>query len=293
MELERVEVVPSLPPREAEGHKGTYGRVMVVAGSRALIGAAALTANGALRGGAGLVMVATPQIIQPHVLSLCPCAISLPLACEGGELSADAVRQVREALARNDVAAVGPGLATGVPQQMLLRALLEQDKPLVLDADGLNNLVGIDDWAALRRGPVVLTPHPGEMARLIGRSTKDVQADRQGIAVSAVRDWTDRRTLDGPPLVLLLKGHGTIVTDGRRLYVNATGNPGMATGGVGDVLTGVIAALIAQGLPVFEAAVLGAFVHGLAGDIAAERMGQVSLIATDVLDHLPAAFQRH
>jgi NAD(P)H-hydrate epimerase len=177
---------------------------------------------------------------------------------------------------------VGPG------QRDLVRAALDLGRPLVLDADALNNLPRIDDWPQLAAGPVVLTPHPGEFARLTGRGAKDIQADRVGAAVAAARGW---RGDGNRQIVVVLKGAATVVTDGRRVYVNDTGNPGMATGGTGDVLTGVVAGLLGQGLTLFEAACLGVRCHGRAGDLAAARVGQVSLIATDLLDDLPAAMR--
>lgn len=290
--VERVTQVPHLPPRARDAHKGDVGRVLVVGGSQAMFGAPALAGVSALRAGAGLVKLAAPETVQPFVVSLCPCATSLPLKCDGRELSGDAVAQVVREAERNSVVAVGPGMGVGLPQRMTVQALIEQDTPLVIDADGLNNLANIANWAALRRGPVVLTPHPGEMARLTGRSVSDIQADREGAALSATREWLDQQTVSERPLVLVLKGAGAVVTDGRRLYVNVTGNPGLATGGAGDVLTGIVAALIGQGLGAFDAAVLATYVHGLAGDLAAEELGEVSLIASDLPGYLPRAFRR-
>ncbi len=288
--IERVARPPALPVRSPDGHKGQMGRILIVGGSRGMIGAPALAANAALRAGAGLVTVAAPAPVQLHVAVLCPCATSMPLACDArGRLSPAAAGEVAARAAEADVLVVGCGLATGTPQQMLVRSALTQPRPLVLDADGLNALCEIPDWPALCGGPLVLTPHPGEMARLLGRSVADVQADREGLAVETARDWARQCPTDTPSPVLVLKGAGTVVTDGERVYVNDTGNPGMATGGSGDVLTGVIAAVIGQGLPPFEAACLGARTHGAAGDAAAEALGEVSLIATDIIDHLPQA----
>jgi len=287
-DTERVARPEALPSRPADGHKGQMGRVLIVGGSRGMIGAPALAANAALRAGAGLVTVAAPAPVQLHVATLCPCATSVPLACaEDGRLAVGAAGEMLARADEADVLAVGCGLGTGTPQQMLVRAALGQSRPLVLDADGLNALADIPDWLALAGGPRVLTPHPGEMARLLGRSVADVQADREQLAVEAARNWAAGAA--APPVVVL-KGAGTVVTDGRRVYVNDTGNPGMATGGSGDVLTGVIAALIGQKLAPFEAACLGVRVHGAAGDAAAAELGQVSLIATDITAHLPHAF---
>ncbi len=183
-----------------------------------------------------------------------------------------------------DVVALGPGLGRHPSTTRLVHHLvLKLPKPMVLDADGLNALA--EDVAVLRRAPAprILTPHPGEMARLAGLSAAEVQQSRKRVALRFARENR---------AVLVLKGHRSIVTDGRRVFVNPTGNPGMATGGTGDVLTGMIAALIGQRLGPFDAAVLGTYVHGLAGDLAAKQFGEVGLIATDVLEFLPQAFQK-
>jgi len=292
MELERVTTVPSLPPRSADAHKGDFGRVLVVGGSGGMIGAVALAANAALRGGAGLVTFAAPRTIQPTVAGLSPAATSIPLACDAdGQLSPEAVGQIASAAASADVLAVGPGMAVGETQAAIVAAVLEIDRPTVLDADGLNNLTAVADWPARRRGPLVLTPHPGEFGRLTGRPAGEIQDDRAGAAVAAAGQWSGGSAAG--QLVCVLKGAGTVVTDGGRVYVNDTGNPGMATGGTGDVLTGLVAALIGQGLSPFDAACLGVWVHGRAGDLAAETFGQASLTAVDVLDCVaPALCER-
>ena len=293
MAIERIDTVVKLPARKGDAHKGEFGRVLVVGGSRGMVGAVALAANAALRGGAGLVTFAAPRTIQLAVAAICPCATSIPLACDDAdELTGEAVRQMAAAAAGCNVLAVGPGMAVGRRQQDLVQAALEQEKPLVLDADALNNLARIADWPAVRRCPAVLTPHPGEFARLTGRDAKEIQAERESAAVAAVRQWTDQQAEGCPPLVCALKGAGTVVTDGRRIYVNDTGNAGMATGGSGDVLTGLAAAFLGQHLAAFEATCLAVRCHGLAGDLAAEKLGQVSLMATDLLDYLPAALQQ-
>ena len=280
-----------LPKRPRDAHKGDFGRVLIVGGSRGMVGAVALAANAALRGGAGLVTFAAPETVQLTIAVLCPCATSVPLACQAdGELAVKSVRQMLDAAGRCDVLAFGPGMAVGGGQKGLLRAALEQSRPLVLDADGLNNLTAIDGWQAMRQCPLVLTPHPGEFSRLIGESVEEIQAGREDASVQAARQWAAPGPADSP-LVLVLKGAGTVVTDGRRIYVNGTGNAGMATGGTGDVLTGLIAALIGQRLGVFEAACLAVHCHGRAGDLAAGKLGQVALIAWDLLDHLPAAMR--
>ncbi len=293
--MKKIDHPPRLPHRAADSHKGTFGRVLVVGGSRGMIGAPALAGNAALRGGAGLATLAVPEPIQLAVATLCPCATSLPLACNAsGELVPESIRQVLDVAEQCSVLAVGPGMGIGGGQKNLIRACLEQTKPVVLDADGLNNLQGMEGWVAWRRCPLVLTPHPGEFARLTGLKGADVQSDRMKHAVDAAQRWNDqfvKTTAEALPLVLVLKGAGTVVTDGQGVYVNNTGNPGMATGGAGDVLTGLLAAVLAQGMLPFGAACLAVNAHGHAGDLAAEKLGQVSLIATDLLDFLPAAMQ--
>ena len=295
MDMERITALPALPARRADAHKGDFGRVLVVGGSRGMIGAVALTANAAFRGGAGLVSFAAPEIVQQAIATLCPCATSLPLTCErSGELAGDATGEFIAAAEAADVLAAGPGMGVGPQQGGLVQAALASGKPLVLDADGLNNLASIENWPPMRRCPLVVTPHPGEFARLTGRKARVTPKGRMSAASKAVHQWV-RASAHAGPLVCVLKGAGTIVTDGRRVYVNATGNPGMATGGTGDVLTGLIAALIApligQGLGLFEAACMGVWAHGRAGDLAAERLGETSLMATDLLDYLPPALQ--
>jgi len=276
--------VPTLPPRPRDAHKGTFGRVLVVAGSVGMSGAAALAGSAALRGGAGIVQVAVPEPILTTVAAHQPCYLTSPLpADEHGRLSHAAVAALLPLVESASSVVVGPGLGASDDVAGLVRELLGQARlPLVLDADALNSLAGTG-WLEQHRGPRILTPHPGEFARLIGSTTQAVQADRQGLAVSFAREHGG---------VLLLKGAGTVVTDGSRVYVNTTGNPGMATGGSGDVLSGLLGALLASGrMPPFEVAVLGAFLHGRAGDLACADKGETSLIATDLLDRLPDAFR--
>jgi NAD(P)H-hydrate epimerase len=261
-----------------------FGRILGIAGGRGMAGAAALVGASALRSGAGLVKVASPAEIQPTVASFEPSYMTFPLPQDDdglidfGRAAGDLERLAHAA----DVVAAGPGLGQSDGLRELVRWLIASvESPVVLDADALNNLAG--DVSVLDNliRPVVLTPHPGEFARLIGRPTREIQADRERLAAEfASRDH----------LVLVLKGHQTIVTDGHRLYVNTTGNPGMATGGAGDCLTGVIAALLGQGMSAFDAASLGVFVHGLAGDIARDQNGEVGLIAGDIVDSLADAF---
>ncbi|MBI5726124.1 MAG: NAD(P)H-hydrate dehydratase [Planctomycetes bacterium] len=283
--------LPRLPLRKLDAHKGDFGRILVVGGSSGMIGAPALAAQAALRGGAGLVAMAVPQPIQKPVAILCPCATSIGLACdENGDLLHEAVGQFVRAAEAADVIAIGPGFGVGTIQQNIVQAALEQPKPLVLDADGLNNLAAMANWPTVRRCPAVLTPHPGEFSRLSHLPAKEIAANRLDLAQTSAKIWASASPSAGP-LVLVLKGAGTVVTDGDEAFVNKTGNPGMATGGSGDVLTGLIAAMIGQGLSPFEAAHLAVHCHGRAGDIAAAQLGQVSMIATDIIARLPEAIK--
>jgi NAD(P)H-hydrate epimerase len=249
-------------------------------------GAAVLSGSACLRGGAGLVQVAVPAEILPVVAAGNPCYLTTPFDQDlRGRFAAAAIDELVELAAGwSDVAAIGPGLGQSDAMPRLLAAMFDRvRKPMVIDADGLNSLARLaaSDWRK-RLAPVILTPHPGEFARLTGRTPEKVRAQPQELAVAYAADHE---------VILVLKGSGTIVTDGRRLYQNATGNPGMATGGTGDVLTGLIAALVGQDIAPFEAAVLGVWAHGRAGDLAAERVGQTALIATDLLTYLPAALR--
>jgi NAD(P)H-hydrate epimerase len=248
-------------------------------------GAAVLCGSAALRGGAGLVRVAAPEGILPIVAGGNPCYLTAPLPQDEHGLASRQAEEPILALAKeNQVVALGPGLGQSEAITRLVGACLTQiAAPLVLDADGLNAIHQDPGVLRKRSVPFILTPHPGELARLLATNASSVQANRQDIAVRFAQDFGG---------VLVLKGNGTIVTDGRRIYVNTTGNPGMATGGTGDVLTGLIAALLGQGLDVFAAAQLGVYLHGLAGDLARDDLGEVSLIASDLLLYLPRAMRR-
>lgn len=284
MEPERVEALPSLPRRPADSHKGMYGSILVVAGGRGMAGAAALVGASALRSGAGLVRVASPSEVQPTVATFEPSYMTWPLPCDDrGFLDFPACRSdLEDLLGMADVLAIGPGLGRTEGVRAAVRWLLaEASLPTVLDADGLNAIADEPPLLKSLKRPVIVTPHPGEFARLTGRSTSEVRADREGSALALAQHEN---------LIVVLKGDRTVVTDGRRLYVNTTGNPGMATGGAGDCLTGVIASMLGQKLPPFEAAQLGVYVHGLAGDIARDQNGVIGLIAGDIVDSLADVF---
>jgi NAD(P)H-hydrate epimerase len=274
--MKRIFRVPLLPPRKDSAHKGDLGTVAVVAGSRTMAGAAVLCATAALRAGAGLVRAVVPPELLPVLAAACPCATTVPRAEDQdgppGEVGAASAW------------VIGPGLAVSpATRRLVLGCLATVAAPIVLDADGLNVLQA--DLAPLRdrSAPTVITPHPGEAGRLLARGSSDVQADRFAAAAALAR-------LSGA--VVCLKGAGTIVVDRDRFYVNRTGNPGMATGGTGDVLAGVIAGLLAAGMDPFDAAVLGVHAHGIAGDLAARAGSRTGLIASDLLAHLPVAWRR-
>ena len=273
-------------PRKHDTHKGTYGHVLVIAGSRGFTGAATLAAMGALRAGAGLVTVACPAGIQDLVASKLTEAMTVPLPDDGsGKVCPAAADAVLDAAEGKNVIAVGPGLGRTQSVYLVIEALLERAKvPLVIDADGLSVLGGkapLIKKAAETSGFLpVLTPHPGEMGRLLQKSTREVQDDRPGSVQTLARDAS---------CVAVLKGARTLVSDGRRIYANLTGNPGMASGGMGDVLTGMIAGFIAQGASPLEGALLGVYLHGLAGDLALAQTGEKALLATDLLEQVGPA----
>lgn len=284
MILQRVTTLPHVPRRPADAHKGTFGRVLLVAGSTGMSGAAALCGLGALRGGAGLVYVATPRSILPIVAAVEPSYLTVPLSDDAhGRLKPSAVKEIHAALAGKDACGLGPGLGTSSGVQKVVVELYEQaTQPLVVDADGLNCLSRQKEALGTHAGPRILTPHPGEFARLLlGSDIQTVQAHREELAARFAETYG---------VVVVLKGSGTIVTDGQRIYTNTTGNSGMATGGTGDVLTGLVTALLAQGFSPFDAARLGVFLHGRAGDLAAQALSQPGLIASDVAHSLAAAW---
>lgn len=283
--LQGAELAPLLKPRPADGHKGDFGHVLLCAGGTGKAGAAILAARGAVRGGAGLVTVAVPAPILASVDAGSVESMTLPLEVRGAGLAPQAADQLLAAAAGKEVLALGPGL--GVEEstvKVIRRVCRETALPLVIDADGLNAFAGELEELAGRTVPTVLTPHPGELARLLGVSTTDVVADRLGMA---------RRAAAAARAMVVLKGHLSLVADDEgRTWVNPTGNPGMATGGSGDVLTGVLAGLVAQGYELPVAAQLGVYLHGLAGDLAVESTGMTALTASDLLRHLGAAFDR-
>ncbi len=278
-----------LAPRPADSNKGMYGHVLIVGGSLGKSGAAAMAGMAALRAGCGLSTIATPKSVLSSVAGFAAELMTEPLPeTEAGTIALATIESGRyqDLVKPVDVVAIGPGLGRNPETAQFVQQAVRKTKvPLVLDADGLNAFQGHSDLLNGSERPLVLTPHPGEMARLAGISIKAVQADRLNLARAFAREHH---------LVLVLKGHRTIVAlpDGTA-WVNPTGNPGMATGGTGDILTGMTAGILGQ-MPkdVSRAAIAAVYLHGLAGDVAAETMGEHSLVATDLLRALPEAFRR-
>jgi NAD(P)H-hydrate epimerase len=269
-----------LEPRDPEAHKGEFGRVLIVAGSMGKSGAAHLAAMAALRSGAGLVTVATPRSVQPILAAMAPeyMTIGLPEDADG-QVTPEGIDRVLEAAA--DVIAMGPGLGTGDGVRAFVHGIVERvGVPIVLDADALNAFAGEHAQRLAGRDghDVIITPHPGEMARLLGTSTEDVQRDR----LASARAFAEQHQLH-----VVLKGHRTLVASPEGgVAINMTGNPGMATGGTGDVLTGVIAGWFGQLLDAEGAARLGVYLHGHAGDLAMADLGEAALTASDLLTYL-------
>jgi len=276
--------LPQLLPRKPDSHKGDYGRALLVGGSVGMAGSISLAGLATLRGGAGLVTIAVPDVCQATVASFERSYMTLGLPSDGeGRLSKTAHRPLVDAAAKSTAIACGPGLGRSQDVvQLVGRLYFELPQPMVFDADGLNALASQPDILTRAAGPRILTPHPGEFGRLVAKEGSMSDGERRERAADLALRCN---------VVVLLKGHQSFITDGHRSELNTTGNPGMATGGTGDILTGVITALLCQGLSPFDAAHLGAHVHGLSGDLAAAELGQVSMIASDLLDFLPAAFK--
>lgn len=280
------EHIKKIPVRREDSHKGDYGRVFVVAGSPGMTGAAFLCSQGALRAGSGLVTNGIPESLNPVMEVKLTEAMTLPLTeTQNNTLGLAAKEEIVEFSKKCDVVALGPGLGSDPETRSLARKLIQEiEVPIVLDADGINALEGDLDLLKDRQSRMVITPHPGEMSKLIGKDIADIQSMREDIAKS-VAEVTGA--------IVCLKGHRTVVAnpDGD-VYVNETGNSGMATGGMGDILPGMIASFIGQDVDDYSAGVIAVYLHGLAGDIAAEKKGQFNMIATDVLEYLSEAFKR-
>lgn len=274
-ELNHEKVLAILPDRDDFAHKGDFGKILLLCGSRGYTGAAALAAMGALRSGAGLVFLGVPESIYAIEAVKLTESIVFPLPDENGMLSGAAVPQILERLPRMDAVLIGPGLGQSAGTLAAVKAVLERfDGPVVVDADGINILAAHKDILRGRAASTILTPHDGEFARLGGVIGNDRAAAAENMA----------RQLG---CIMLLKGHETVITDGVETYINHTGNPGMAVGGSGDVLAGILVSLLGQGIAPLEAAACGAWLHGAAGDLCAARMGQYGMLPGDMVSALP------
>lgn len=274
-ELNREAVLSLLPDRDPWGHKGSFGKILLLCGSRGFTGAAYLAAMGALRCGAGLVFLGVPESIYAIEAVKLNEPVVFPLPEEDGKLSALAIPEILNRLPQMDAVLVGCGLGQSAGTLEVVRTILDKAEcPVILDADGINVLAGHKDILRGRRFPTILTPHDGEFLRFGGI----LGEDRMASAARFAADWN---------CIVLLKGHRTCITDGRTGYRNVTGNPGMAVGGSGDVLAGVIVSLVGQGIAPLEAAACGAWLHGAAGDVCAGELGQYGMLPTDMLQVLP------
>lgn len=275
MELTAADIARLLPKRDENAHKGDFGRVLLLCGSRGYTGAAYFAAMGALRTGAGLVYLGVPESIYAIEAVKLNEPVVFPLPEQGGRLSEAAVPEILEKIPRMDAVLIGPGLGLGQGSFAVLKAVLTHAAcPVVVDADGITLLVPHMDILRGREAPTILTPHDGEFTRLFGPVAEDRMASARAAALESRG-------------IMLLKGHRTCVTDGIREYRNTTGNPGMAVGGSGDVLAGVLVSLLGQGLEPLEAAACAAWLHGKAGDLCAGELGEYGMLPTDLLDFLP------
>lgn len=280
MEITRAYVKSILPHRDPEGHKGTFGKVYCLCGAVGYTGAPVLAASAAVRSGSGLVFLGVPKDIWPIVAVKCDSAMPSPLPSQQGKLALAAEDAVRARIDGCDAVLIGCGMGRSEESDALTRRLIDMDKPLVLDADGINALAGHIDTLSCRRGCVtVLTPHDGELARIGG----DMTAPREAAAAAFAADHG---------VYLIRKGHRTVAAapDGR-LAVNTTGNDGMAKGGSGDVLTGLLTGLLAQGMEPFDACCAAVWIHGRAGDMAAEEKGRRGMTPADMIEKLPYALK--
>lgn len=274
-ELNHEAVLKILPDRDPWGHKGSFGKILLLCGSCGFTGAAYLSAMGALRSGAGLTFLGVPESIYAIEAMKLNEPVVFPLPDSGGMVGIQAVNEILERLPKMDAVLIGCGIGISSATQAVVKAVLEQARcPVVVDADGITVLKEHKDILRGREYPTILTPHDGEFIRLGGT----IGEDRMASAAYFAQEWN---------CILLLKGHRTCITDGRNHYRNCTGNPGMAVGGSGDVLAGIIVSLLGQGIEPLEAAACGAWLHGAAGDRCAEELGQYGMLPTDMLNVLP------
>ena len=275
LELNHEKFMDILPDRDPQAHKGDFGRILLLCGSRGYTGAAALAALGALRCGAGLVYLGVPESIYPIVAAKLLEPVVFPLSDKNGMFAADSTDLLSEKLKRMDAVLIGPGVGLSEgSERVLTHVLTSFSGPIVIDADGINLLKAHKDILRGRTAPVILTPHEGEFARFTGCPITDRVQDAAELAGDL-------------GVIVLLKGRNSVITDGSVCYINPTGNPGMAVGGSGDVLAGMITALLGQGISPLEAAACGAWLHGAAGDICAQELGQYGMLPSDMIHVLP------
>ena len=280
--LQKITRLPPLPKRPADGHKGLFGRVLVVGGSHGMLGAPVLAATAALRCGSGLVQIALPESLLNLAISITPELIGIGVPVAGADLA------VVQAAEKADVLVVGPGLGQSTSVGRTLRKLLAMRKPAVIDADALNFLASQKRWPAWFKVSAILTPHPGEMKRLLkllgGGEVPTDDAGRIRVATQVARAFGQ---------IIVLKGHRTVVTDGKRVYLNQTGDSSLSKAGAGDVLSGITGSLLGQKMHLFEAACAATRLHGSAGQIAGRKLGRRSVLARDVIEALPMAIRQY
>lgn len=275
LHLGHEDILEMLPERNVTAHKGDFGKILLLCGCRGYTGAASLAALGALRTGSGLVYLGVPECIYAIEAIKLLEPIVFPLPDHDGMLSYTAIEEIAKILDRMDAVLIGPGIGRSVGTERVLTWLLQHfDRPIVIDADGIYLLRDHIDILRGRTCPVVITPHEGEFCQLMGQAS----FNRTEAAVEAARKLCS---------IVVLKGHNTVITDGNTVYINTTGNPGMAVGGSGDVLAGIITALLGQGLQPLQAAAAGAWIHGAAGDICAQQIGTYGMLPSDMLSVIP------
>ena len=272
-----------LPKRSENTHKGSYGRVVIIAGSRGMTGAPYLASKSALRAGTGLVYCLIPEILE-YIMSikLTEVIIKPIFDRSTGHFVKESIDSILDEIENVDAIALGPGMGVGGERVELVSKIIEKSNvPMVIDADGINCISKYPEMLNHKKSPVILTPHSGEIARLLKKDIKEIESNRK---------YYSQYISEKYDVFVVLKGHNTIVTSSQgELYINNTGNPGMATAGSGDVLTGIIASLLGQNLSPFDAAKLGVYLHGLSGDIAKDQRGEFGIIATDILEAIPYA----
>jgi len=278
------EISHILPKRKKDLHKGDFGRVGIIAGSKGMIGAAYLSSIAALRSGSGLVYNIVPKSLYEIFSIKLIESIIIPVEDNNtGHFILNSLNEVEETIQNKDVLAIGPGIGVDDERiEFIQNILINYNGPIVLDADGINCLAQDPTILLKRKGPTIITPHPGEMSRLLNINIQKIQENRVKYSKNISNKYN---------IITVLKGANTVVTNGKDIYINPTGNPGMATAGSGDVLTGIIASFIGQGIVPYKAAILGVYLHGLAGDLAKADKGEYGLIARDILENIPYALR--